>query len=169
MRIACPPIVTFRSSIKLVGLTELVSTIRSQNGQGSHSWIPRVSKSRRLITLTPDPLSTIVRGSSNPLIVAVISGLLVSTTAGPSFGLEKNGGACNEFGGVIAAFSPSVNRGTNCNSRPNDNVIFHSCSACHVGFSSCIVSVSSVGASFCCVTLATFCSLAFSTHSVACF
>ena len=109
MRNACPPIVTSKSRIKPVGLTKLVSATRSQNGQGSHSWIFRVLQVWMLITLTPDPPSTIVPSSSCPLTMAVIARLLVATTTGPSSGFEKKAEAGNGFDEVNSNFSPSVN------------------------------------------------------------
>ena len=90
----------------------------------------------------PDPPSTIVLGSSYPLTIAVIAGLLVSTTVNPSSGFEKIAGAGGVSTAVIPDFSPSVNQGTNCNSRPNGSVIWHSCNAFHVGFSGWLLSVS---------------------------
>ena len=123
MRNASPPIDTSISYIKLVGLIELVSAIQSQNGHRSHSWILRVLQVQRLITFTLDPPSTIVPGSSRPLTIAVIAGPFVSTTVGPSSGFEKKAGAGGLSTAVNPDLSPSVNRVTNCNSRPNGSVI----------------------------------------------
>ena len=52
-----------------------------------------------------------------------MSGLLVSTTTGPSSGLEKNAGAGSGFGAVNVVLRPSVNRGSNSNKRPNSSTI----------------------------------------------
>ena len=68
-----------------------------------------------LITFTPDPPSTIVPGTSHPLMITV-AGLLVPTTTGPSSGFEKKAGAGAKCGGANIDFSSSVNQGTNCNS-----------------------------------------------------
>ena len=95
-----------------------------------------------LITFTYDPPSTIVPGSSRPLIIVVIAELLVSTTAGPSSGLEKKARADAEFCGANVDFKPLVNRGTNCSKRTSGSIIWQSCSAYHVGFS-CVVSIGS--------------------------
>ena len=85
-----------------------------------------------LITFTPNPPSTIVLGTSCPLMMIVIAGPLVSTTVSPSSGFEKKAGASAEYGGANTDFSLLVNRGTNCNSRPNNCVIWQSCNAYHV-------------------------------------
>ena len=68
---------------------------------------------------TLDPPSSIVPGTSHPLVIAVIVGLLVSTTIGPSSGFEKNAGASAGLVGANADFNPSVNQGTNCSNRPS--------------------------------------------------
>ena len=65
-----------------------------------------------LITFTYDPPSTIVPGSSRPLIIVVIAELLVSTTAAPSSRFENNVGANVGLDGANADFNPSVNQGT---------------------------------------------------------
>ena len=82
-----------------------------------------MSHVRRLITFTPDPPSTIVPGTSRPLIMAVIVELLVSTTVGPSSGFETKAGAGVGPGGANASFRPSMNWGTNCNNRPSGSMI----------------------------------------------
>ena len=135
--------------------------IRIQNEHGSHSWIPKVLHIRQLITFTPDPPSTIVPGTSRPLMMAVIVGLLVSTTANPSSRFEKNVGAGAGLGGANADFKPSVNRGTNCSNRPSGSMIWHSRSACHAGFSCCIISVGSSDVFLYSCSSVTFCSFAF--------
>ena len=76
-----PPIVTSRSWINPVGQTELVSAMRNQKGHGSHSWMPRLSHVRRLMTFTPNPPSMIVLAISLPFTITVIVG------AGAGFGL----------------------------------------------------------------------------------
>ena len=83
---------------------------------------------------TLDPPSIIIPGSSCPFTMAVIAGLFVSTTVGPSSGFEKKVGAGGVPTAVIPVSSPSVKRGTSRNSRPNGSVIWHSCNVCHVGF-----------------------------------
>ena len=65
----------------------------------------------------------IVPGISFPLTIAMIAGLLVSTTAGPSSGLEKNAAAGVGVGLVTAACKSAVNRGTNCSNRANGSTI----------------------------------------------
>ena len=57
------------------------------------------------------------------LQVAMIVGLLVSTTAGPSSGLEKNIGVGVGFGSVTVVRRPAVNRGTNYSRRANGSTI----------------------------------------------
>ena len=94
----CPPIVTSKSQMSPVGWTKLVSAILNQKGHGSQSWIPKVSHVLLLMTFTPEPPSIIVLMISLPLTIVGIDGLLVSTTAGPSSGLEKNAGAGASFG-----------------------------------------------------------------------
>ena len=86
---------------------------------------------------TPNPPLTIVPDSSPPLIIAVIAELLVFITANPSSEFEKNARASARLDGANADFNPSVNRGTSCSNRPSGNVIWHSCSACHMGFLYC--------------------------------
>ena len=104
IRNVCPLIVISKFQISPIGRTELVSAIRSpffaihgQNGHGSHSLIPKVSNVCWLITLTPDPPSTIVLGTSLPLTIVVIAGLLVLTIVSPSYGLEKYVNIGSEF------------------------------------------------------------------------
>ena len=75
------------------------------------------------MTFTPDPPSIIVPAISFPFTIAVIAGLLVSTTVGPSSGLEKNAGAGVGFGLMTAACRSAVNRGTNLSSHANGNTI----------------------------------------------
>ena len=98
MQKVCPPIVTSKSRMSPVGQTKLVSAIRNQKGHGSHSGMPKVSQVLLLMTFTPDPPSIIVPVISLPFTITVIVGLLVSTTAGPSSGLEKNVGVGAGFG-----------------------------------------------------------------------
>ena len=75
------------------------------------------------MTFTPDPPSIIVPAISFPFTIAVIAGLLVSTTMGPSSGLEKNAGAGIGLGFMSAACKFAVNRGTNYSSRAKGNTI----------------------------------------------
>ena len=116
-----------------------------------------------------DPPSIIVPGSSRPFMMAVIAGLFVSTTVGPSSEFEKNARAGGVLTAVIPVFSPFVKRGTSYNNRPNGNVIWHSCNACHVGFSDWAMPMISSAFAFCCSSSAAFRSFAFLTHSVAYF
>ena len=126
-----------------VGRTELVFAILSQKGQGSHSRMPKVSQVLLLMMFTPDPPSIIVPAISLPFTITVIVGLLVSTTAGPSSGLEKNASAGAGFGLLTAAWRSAVNRGTNWSRRANGSTIWHSCNACQVGLSSMCLMASS--------------------------
>ena len=104
--------------------TELVSAILSQNGHGSQSLIPKVSHVLSLMTFTPEPLSIMFQIISLPLIITMMVWVLVSTTIGPSSRSEKNVGVGSGFGAVNVVLRPSVNRGTNCNMRPNGSTIF---------------------------------------------
>ena len=99
---------------------EVVGSIPG-NPRCMSSW--QVSHICWLMTFTLKPSSTIVPGIYLPLIITIITELLVSTTVGPSSG--------SRFSGVNTDLSPSINRGTNCNSRPNGNIIWHYVSACH--------------------------------------
>ena len=99
-----------------VGRTELVSVIRNQKGHGSHSRMPKVSHVLLLMTFTPDPPSVIVLAISLPFTITVIAGLLVSTTAGPSSGLEKNVVVGVGFGLMMVSWRSAMSRGTNCSS-----------------------------------------------------
>ena len=76
-----------------------------------------------LMIFTPEPPSIIVPAISLPFTIIVIVGLLVSTTTGPSSGLEKNVGAGSGCGSVTVVLSHAVNRGTNCSSRLNGSTI----------------------------------------------
>ena len=118
---------------------------------------------------TPDPRSTIIPGSSRPLIITLIVGLLMSTTVGPSSRFEKNVEVGVGLDGANADFNSSLNRDTSCSNRPNGNVIWHSYIACHVGFSSCVFSVGSSIALLCSFISVTFRLLDSSIHSVVCF
>ena len=60
--------------------------------------MPKVSQVLLLMTFTPEPPLTIALMISLPSTITVIAGLLVSTAAGPSSGLEKNAGAGASFG-----------------------------------------------------------------------
>ena len=73
--------------------------------------MPKVSHVRLLMTFTIDPPSIIVPAISLPFTITMIAGLLVSTTAGPSSGLEKNAGAGAGFGLMTVAWRSAVNRG----------------------------------------------------------
>ena len=68
--------------------------------------MPSVSQVRRMITFTLDPPSIIVPGTSLPLMMTVTTGLLVSTTASPSSGFEKNVGVDSELYGYNAKLLP---------------------------------------------------------------
>ena len=128
---ACPSIVISKFLISPVGRTELVSTIRNQNGHDSHSWIPSVSHVLLMITFTPDPPSTIVPVTSLPLLINVTIRLLVSTTVGPSLGFVKNVDAFAGFDGASVDFRLSANRGSNCSSLCKGMEIWQLVRACH--------------------------------------
>ena len=100
-----------------------MSAILSQKGHSSHSQMPKVSHALLLMTFTPEPPSIIVPTISFPFTITVFAGLLVSTTAGPSSGLEKNIGVGVGFGSVTVVRRPAVNRGTNCSKRVNGSTI----------------------------------------------
>ena len=72
-----------------VGLTKLVYAILSQNGHGSHSYIPNLSQVRLLITFTSNPQLMIVLGTSFPLIIIVTIRLFSSITFVPSRKFQK--------------------------------------------------------------------------------
>ena len=74
--------------------------ILNQKGHSSQSRMPKVSHVLLLMTFTPEPPSKIVPTISSPFTINVIVGLLVSTTKGPSSGLEKNADAGAGFGSV---------------------------------------------------------------------
>ena len=76
-----------------------------------------------MMAFAPDPLSIIVPAISLPFTITVIDGLLMSTTAGPSSGLEKNVGAGAGFGLMTVAWRSAVNRGTNWSKRANGSTI----------------------------------------------
>ena len=105
--------------------------------------MPKVSRVLLLMTFTPDSPSITVPAISLSFIITVIAGLLVSTNAGPSSGLEKNDGAGAGFGLMTVAWRSVVNRGTNWSRRANGSTIWHSCNACQVGLSSVCLTASS--------------------------
>ena len=89
-----------------------------QNGHGFHSLMPSVSQVCRLITLTLDPPSMIVPGSSLLFMMTIIAELLMSTTTNPFSGFEKNVDDSSGLCGDNIGINPTVNLGTNCKSLP---------------------------------------------------
>ena len=83
----------------------------------------RLSHVRRLMTFTPNPPSMIVLAISLPFTITVIAGLLLSTTVGPSSGLEKNVDVGVGFGLMTVSYRSSVIRGTNWSRRANGSTI----------------------------------------------
>ena len=137
-------------------------------GTRLQSRMPKLSHVPLLMTFTLEPPSIIVPTISLPFTIIVIPRMLVSTTTGPSSGLEKNVVVRAVFSSVTVVRRPAVNRGTNCSKRSNGSTIWHSCNACHVGSSSVCLTASSSYAFWSSIS-ATLRSLAFLIHSVACF
>ena len=121
----------YKLQISLRGRTEVVSTILSQNGHGSHSQITNLSHIILLITLTPNLSSIMVLDTSVPLIITMVVEFYSFITIGPSLAFVKWIWTA-DYSFLITATTDSVNLGTNFNRPTNDSVIWQSGNACHV-------------------------------------
>ena len=153
---------SFRHSPR--GQTGLVFPIRNQKGQFSHVVMPKWLHVALLMTLTPEPLSTMHPEISVPCTSTLMAGFWWSMMVGIAVDSTKFAGIITW--GVYNHVSIACRKlGTRLSSLLIVSVIGQSAKTCHIRSASCTTSYVAIVGVFSCRMRSTFASLNFVTQA----